>query len=169
MTVSDELRQAVVSLFVVVLLGLQAMVGFGLDPGPVRPSPYLWPILDYPMYARPNYEGDEVVREFVVGVRPDSTLVRIAPEGFGLGTVTDEDRTPFWLYMDGPVRALYEGDEEQARRYRDAYVRRHGGELIALQLRARPVAITREGYERRAERILASVSFTHGPQRGSGP
>lgn len=152
-------RFVLISLFIVGLLGLQAMVGFGLNPGPVQPPPYLWPILNYPMYAGSALEGDRVSQYTVLGVRADGSRVRIAPADFGLGTLTEDYRTPFWLYREGPVAALRENDRERARFYRGVYERRTGSRLVELVLVDEPAVIEEDGYRVLPERSIASIVF----------
>ena len=53
---------------IVLVLGLQALTAFGLTPGPIEHSPYLWPFLEYPMYSKAHFVGEEVPRYQVVAV-----------------------------------------------------------------------------------------------------
>lgn len=144
------LGRMLVSLFIAACLGFQALAVSGLQPGPVEAAPFLWPFLDYPMYSGAHFEGDEIDRAVVLGVRTDSTRIPIEPADLGLG---------LFPYRRGPVRALRRDNLEAARLYRDVYAERHGVELIGFELKYRPIVVTRSGYRSAPDRIVASLYF----------
>lgn len=147
---TTALGKVLVSLFISAFLGFQALAVSGFQPGPVEAAPFLWPFLDYPMYSGAHFEGDEIDRALVLGVRADSTRLPIEPADLGLG---------LFPYRRGPVRALRRGNLEAARLYRDIYAERHGVDLIGFELKYRPIVVTRSGYQSAPERIVASLYF----------
>ena len=39
-----------------------------------------WPIVDYPMYSAPHFEGEEIPRLAVVGIRDNAEEIDVLPE-----------------------------------------------------------------------------------------
>lgn len=147
---ATALGKMLVSLFIFACLGFQALAVSGLEPGPVESAPFLWPFIDYPMYSGAHFEGDEIDRALVLGVRADSARIPIEPADLGLG---------LFPYRRGPVRALRRGNLQAARLYRDIYAQRHGVDLIGFELKYRPIVVTRSGYHSAPDRIIASLYF----------
>lgn len=139
-----------ISLFITACLVIQAVVSSGKSLGPFEHSPYQWPFIDYPMYSLAHYEGDEVSRLVLIGIRADSTKIAIEPEDLGL---------TFFPYLRGPVWAVRNSKRSAAILYRDIFADRNGVEVVRFEVLDRPVVITRDGYLPGPPKTVASLSF----------
>lgn len=148
-----------ISLFIVACLVVQAVASSGKHPGPFEYSPYQWPFIDYPMYSLAHYEGDEVSRLLLIGIRPDSTKIEIEPEDLGL---------TFFPYLHGPIRAVRDSSRHVASPFRDIFAERHGVEVVGFEVLDRPIVITRDGYHPGPPKTVASLSFDEPAAAGSG-
>jgi hypothetical protein len=88
-----------------------------------------WPIVDYPMYSEPHFEGDEIPRMAVVGIRDNGDEIDIHPEDIG-GSYWD-----FQVF----VRAVRGADEDVIRDMVRVYETRHNVHLAALRVENRPL------------------------------
>lgn len=133
----ERVGRLAVSAVIFAVLGVQAIAAFGLTPGPVERSPFLWPFLDYPMYTQPHYEGDAVPRYRVVGVTEDGREVEITPESLG---------TDFWIYRNAFLFSFrFRGERHELESGVQLYELRHGVSLLEVRLENRPLVVTREG------------------------
>lgn len=148
-----------ISVFIAACLVVQAVASSGKRPGPFEYSPYQWPFIDYPMYSLAHYEGDEVSRLLLIGIRPDSTKIEIEPEDLGL---------TFFPYLHGPIRAVRDSSRSAASVFRDIFAERHGVEVAGFEVLDRPVVITRDGYHPGPPRTVASLSFDEPAAAGNG-
>lgn len=131
-------RKALISGIIGTVLSLQAMAAFQITPGPIERSPWLWPFLDYPMYATPHYPGDSIQRPAVHGVLEDASEVRIEPSDLGFD---------FWWFRRGLIFDLLGRDTSRIRGYAELYADRQGRSLEALRLYYRPVVIDEAGFD----------------------
>lgn len=151
-------RMVCISLFIAACLVVQAVASSGKRPGPFEYSPYQWPFIDYPMYSSAHYEGEEVSRLLLIGIRPDSTKIEIEPDDLGL---------TFFPYLRGPIRAVRDSSRSAASVFRDIFAERHGVEVVGFEVLDRPIMITRDGYHPGPPKTVASLSFDE-PVAGNG-
>src|SRR5688500_19069628 len=93
--------EPLVSAFIVIVLATQAVAGF-LDTGR-----WGWPIVAYPMYKEPHYDGDRVwydVRTFAV--LADGTRVELVRDDLGFD---------FWVYWQNVVQPIYKQEKRVVR------------------------------------------------------
>jgi hypothetical protein len=117
-----------VSVLIAFIWSLQFMVSipfFALAQGITRS----WPLMDYPMYSEPHFEGDEIARMAVVGIRDDGEEIDIRPEDIGGG---------YW-YFQVFARAVTRADEAVIRDIVRAYEARYNIHLTALRVENRPL------------------------------
>jgi hypothetical protein len=127
----------VVSGVVVAVLAVQAIAAFGLTPGPVEKSPFLWPFLDYPMYSTPHYEGDGIPRYRVLAVTADGEELEVTPAALG---------SDFWIYRNAFLFSFfYPGMRDELEPGVELLERRHGVTVLEVRLENRPLLLTREG------------------------
>jgi hypothetical protein len=88
-----------------------------------------WPIVDYPMYSNPHFEGDKIPRMAVVGIRDNADEIDIRPEDIGGG---------YWHFQVF-ARAVTRVDEEVIRDIVRTYETRHNVRLAALRVENRPL------------------------------
>jgi hypothetical protein len=88
-----------------------------------------WPIVDYPMYRIPHFEGDKIPRLAVVGIRDNTEEIDIRPEDIGGG---------YWHFQVF-VRAVASPDEDVIRDMVRMYETRHNVRLAALRVENRPL------------------------------
>jgi len=88
-----------------------------------------WPIIDYPMYSGPHFEGDEIPRMAVVGIRDNADEVDIRPEDIGGG---------YWHFQIF-AKAVRRADEGIIRDMVRMYEIRHNVRLAALRVENRPL------------------------------
>jgi hypothetical protein len=88
-----------------------------------------WPIVDYPMYSEPHFEGDEIPRMAVVGIRDNGDEIDIRPEDIGGG---------YWHFQVF-VKAAMGADEDVIRDMVRVYETRHDVHLAALRVENRPL------------------------------
>jgi hypothetical protein len=88
-----------------------------------------WPIVDYPMYSDPHFEGDEIPRMAVVAIRDNTEELDIRPEDIGGG---------YW-YFQVFARAVTRADDAIIRDTVAAYEARHNMRLAALRVENRPL------------------------------
>jgi hypothetical protein len=88
-----------------------------------------WPIVDYPMYNAPHFEGDEIPRMAVVGIRDNADEVDIRPEDIGGG---------YWHFQIF-AKAVRRADEGIIRDMVRMYEIRHNVRLAALRVENRPL------------------------------
>lgn len=138
------------------ILGVQAIASFGLQHGPIRDDPWLWPFLGYPMYAIPHYEGDRMSRNRVYGILADSSEVAVTHSTLG---------TDFWTFRRGLVFALLNGDRQEIEAFADLYEQRHGRRPVPFRLEDHPLILGHSGVtEARPEvRMIVPVE----PQEGA--
>lgn len=86
-----------------------------------------WPIVDYPMYSRPHFVGDEIPRMAVVAIRDNSEEIDIRPEDIGGG---------YW-YFQIFANAVSRADEDIIRDMVRIYETRHNMRLAALRVENR--------------------------------
>jgi hypothetical protein len=88
-----------------------------------------WPIVDYPMYSAPHYEGDKIPRMAVVGIRDNAEEVDIQPQEIPGG---------YWHFQIF-ARAITRADREVIQDMVRAYEARHNMRLAALRVENRPL------------------------------
>jgi hypothetical protein len=85
--------------------------------------------VDYPLYIDPHFEGDEVPRMAVVGIRDNGEEIDVRPEDIGGG---------YW-YFQVFARAVTRADDAVIRDTVRAYEGRHNIRLAALRVENRPL------------------------------
>lgn len=128
-------RFALVSLFIVGVLGAQTIASFGLQHGPIADDPWLWPFLGYPMYRIPHYEGDRLSRYRMFGILADSSEVAVTPSNLG---------TSFWTFRRFAF-ALQNRDQQEIEVLADLYEQRHGRRPMAFRLEDHPLVLRHSG------------------------
>jgi hypothetical protein len=88
-----------------------------------------WPIVDYPMYSAPHFQGDEIPRLAVVGICDNTEEIDIRPEEIGGG---------YWHFQIF-ARAITRADGAVVRDTVQAYEARHNIRLAALRVENRPL------------------------------
>jgi hypothetical protein len=88
-----------------------------------------WPIVDYPMYSAPHYEGDKIPRMAVVAIRHNAEEIDIRAEDIPGG---------YWHFQIF-ARAVIDADEEVVRDIVRMYETRHNVRLAALRVENRPL------------------------------
>ena len=111
--------------FILLFQFIVSIASFALAQGITRS----WPIMDYPMYSEPHFEGDEIVRMAVVGIRDNGEEIDIRPEDIGGG---------YW-YFQVFARAVTRADEAVIRDTVRAYEARYNIHLTALRVENRPL------------------------------
>lgn len=148
------MSRAAVSIVVVAVLALQAAASFALlAPLAGRGPNWLWPFLDYPMYARAHREGAVVDRPVVIGTLPDGREVPVRPEDLGLN---------FWRFHYGVVEGLERGNIDGLAVHADLYRARHGTPLARLRLESRPLVVTRDGVRPGRPTVVAEAHLPGG-------
>jgi hypothetical protein len=88
-----------------------------------------WPIVDYPMYSDPHFEGDEIPRMAVVAIPDNSEEIDVRPEDIGGG---------YWHFQIF-ANAVMRADEDVIWDIVRMYETRHKVRLIAIRLENRPL------------------------------
>ncbi len=88
-----------------------------------------WPIVDYPMYSMPHFQGEKIPRLAVVGIRENSEEVDILPEDIGGG---------YWHFQIFAT-AVKRADEDVIRDIVQMYETGHNVRLTAIRLENRPL------------------------------
>lgn len=108
-----------------------------------------WPIIDYPMYSAPHFEGEEIPRMTVVGISESADEVDIEPEDVGGG---------YWHFQIF-VSAVRRGDERIIRDMVRRYETRHRVRLAALRVENRPLRWTNARVEAAPVEVLESLQL----------
>lgn len=155
----NERARPLISLFILIILALQAVAGFRVFCPPksfrnlsslrILCPPLLWPFLDYPMYSSPHYAGDTISQPLVFGILEDSSEVPILPEDLGLD---------YWQFMRGLVEdGLLRDRRERIKIYAELYRSRHNKKLTGLRLKNHPFVLSREGAYRVSPRVVKEI------------
>ncbi|MBT8488754.1 MAG: hypothetical protein KJO65_08035 [Gemmatimonadetes bacterium] len=147
---TNSLGMAAVSVVILTTIMLQGLAGFRITFGPIEGPPFLWPFLNYPMYAIPRYSGDSLERRVLIGVLDDSTEVVIGHR--------DLDMT-FWQFQSVFDDAVLGGEVSLAEAFREMFEERYDGQLAAFRLEDHPVILTRDGYEVGSPVVLGVLFF----------
>jgi hypothetical protein len=94
-----------------------------------------WPFLNYPMYRKPHYQGENISTYRLVGILRDASEIPILPEDLHLN---------FWKFKTGPVAAIRLNEAALLRRYMGGYQARHP-DLTAVRLEDHPKELTERG------------------------
>ena len=159
-------RIRLISIFIVGALVLQFLAVL------LRTGPWLYPFINYPMYATAHYEGDRIAYEHTVHARfadgsesafksADLTslpfffdywvkaMAAMAEDSYTLG-----DRSPAWTATHGGIRRWLKdrlgSNEKASRRFIDVFTRRiearTGKQVVELRVEDAPVVLTRAGF-----------------------
>jgi len=146
------------SLVIVTILLLQAAVGIcchGSHPdvpfGKILCAPSLWPFLDYPMYSRPHFKGETVIRYFVVGIIDNSDEIVINPGDLGLD---------YWPFIRNFVDKMKKGNKQTAQECADLYSTIFKQRLVGIRLENRPVQLTAAGVQQAPIEIINDFQLT---------
>lgn len=138
----------------------------------LRTGPWLYPFINYPMYATAHYEGDRIAFEHTVHATfADGTesafksadltslpfffdywvkaMVAMAEDSYTLG-----DRSAAWTATHGGIRRWLKdrlgSNEKASRRFIDVFTRRiearTGKQVVELRVEDAPVVLTRAGF-----------------------
>jgi hypothetical protein len=108
-----------------------------------------WPIVDYPMYSGSHFEGDEIPRMAVVGIRDNAEEIDFRPEDIGAG---------YWHFQVF-ARAVTRADEDVIRDIVRTYEARHNLRLTALRVENRPLLWKSGQVEAAPVKILRTYSL----------
>ena len=159
-------RIRLISIFIVGALVLQFLAVV------LRTGPWLYPFINYPMYATAHYEGDRIAFEHTVHASfadgsesafksADLTslpfffdywvkaMVAMAEDSYTL-----DDRSAAWTATHGGIRRWLKdrlgSNEKASRRFIDVFTRRiqarTGREVVELWVEDAPVVLTRAGF-----------------------
>ena len=144
-SLSHRSRTTVISLAAAGVLIAQAVVVL-LPLSGIRTHTWYWPFIDYPMYAKPHYEGDRVKVSDPLVVRfADGSESEVDAASLGLN---------FWHLMN-LTRDLKEGDPNAAERLIRAHPR--GAEIVEARIYEYPIQVTRNGAAPLEEKLLMSI------------
>jgi hypothetical protein len=161
-TTSDkwDVRNVLVSLVIVLILSLQISVtlrlyrasGYlpALSPLGLLKAPLTYPIITYPMYREPHFEGDKIQRFRLAGVLRDGTLVPLTAEDLNVD---------FWLFHRGVASAVRAGDREKVAQYVSVFEGKTGKIVTEVRLENRPLILDRSGANEGPLEIVASVGL----------
>jgi hypothetical protein len=140
------------SLAIAALIGAQ-LLAISRVPCPPRDSglplprvacaPYLWPFLDYPMFAEAHREGEVVPRDTALALFAEGGELRLAP-GDGGERPSSHD----------VVEALRTRDLAAVRRLGDELGARVGARVVELRLERELLVLTRAGFASRGREVL---------------
>ena len=88
-----------------------------------------WPIIDYPMYSGPHFEGDQISRLAVVGIRDNAEEIDILPEDIGGG----------YCHFKIFATAVKHADKEVIQDVVRMYEARRNVRLAAIRVENRPL------------------------------
>ncbi|HXK61988.1 MAG TPA: hypothetical protein PLP42_19045 [Acidobacteriota bacterium] len=120
-----------------------------LAPLRVCCSPAMYPFLDYPMYMKAHYPGDQMPRIRVYGIQEDSTRVRIQSQDLNLNK---------WLFGKF-TDAVLNGETEKVKIYTDFYSRKHGTNLVALTIEIEPLIFTGQELKSGQAQVVKELSL----------
>lgn len=138
----------------------------------LRTGPWLYPFINYPMYATAHYEGDRIAYEHTVYATFDdgtetaykSVDLDSSPYFFGYwvkamvampgDSYTLGDQTPAWTATNAGLRRWlkdnFGSNEKASRRFIDVFTRRieakSGKSVVALRVEDAPVILTKAGF-----------------------
>jgi hypothetical protein len=115
--------------------------------------------MDYPMYSDPHFEGDEIARMAVVGVRDNGEEIDIRPEDIGGG---------YW-YFQVFARAVTRADDAVIRDTVRTYEDRHSTRLAALRVENRPLLWKSAQVEAASIEILRTYSLSAAQHNSTSP
>jgi len=87
-----------------------------------------WPIVDYPMYSVPHFQGEEIPRLAVVGIGDNSEEIDVLPEDIG----------GYWHFQIF-ANAVRNANKEVVQDLVRTYEARHKVRLVALRVEDRPL------------------------------
>ena len=129
----------VVSFVISVILTLQLAASFDLFPRFLsRPSHFLWPVMNYPMYSSAHYEGAVIARYRVFGRTADGSEVQVTADDLGLN---------FRKFQDLTIAPLRDRDVRRAAAFAEIYRVRMGTRLVAMRLERDGYVLTRDGLQ----------------------
>jgi hypothetical protein len=159
-------RVKLISIFIVTALVLQFLAVL------LRTGPWLYPFINYPMYATAHYEGDRISYEYTVYATFDdgtegafkSVDLDSSPAFFGYwvkamvtmfgDSYTLGDQSAAWAATHPGIRRWLKdtlgSNEKASRRFIDVFTRRievkTGKTVVALRVEDAPVVLTKAGF-----------------------
>lgn len=116
---------------VVTVLGAQLVVGF------MSSMNHTFPIMNYPMFSGPHYDGDRLDDYFVHAVLPDGSEALVTPEDVGM---------EFWTFRVNVVTEIIEAEDTRPLRpIADIICARHDVGEVTLRASDIGVFISRNG------------------------
>lgn len=120
-----------VSALVVGILSIQAVAGF------VETGRWGWPLLAYPMYKWPHYEGERLNHDLVTyAVLTDSSRVEVKRDDLGMD---------FWIYWYNVVQPIRHARLDLLKPVLQRYCGKFDGRVTKLQAEDLGIAIGRDG------------------------
>lgn len=143
---ASRLLESLISAVIVAVLAFQLLANAGLTPGPIEEPPFLWPFVDYPMYAGTKERGTPIPRYEIVGETEDGEQVEITPQT--LGTSFFIFRKSFVLPFLNPNRR---GDLREGA---DLFEELHDTRLNRVRVRDSPLVLSPEGLQERGSYVV---------------
>jgi hypothetical protein len=146
-------RFALTSVVIVVVLSLQALVGFSYT------GVQAWPFMAYPMYRGAHYADERLRHDFTVYAElDDASEVVLTPEDLGLS---------WWTFRENVVHALYRDDRAVVQGLIDDHCRRTGQRIVGLRMEDLGYAVSRDGLvEGLPPEVIATMPVRCENQRG---
>ena len=147
-----------VSVLIALIWGIQIVVSVPLSliTNGLRQS---WPVVDYPMYSVPHFEGEEIPRLAVVGIRDNSEEIDILPQDIGGG---------YW-HFEIFAKAVRHARKEVIQDVVRMYEARHHVHLVALRVENRPLRWSNAEVEAAPIKVLRNYPLNAAPHDQTVP
>lgn len=130
MPIPRHIAQAIVLSIIGAILCSQLIIGFAYR------GKRSWPIIAYPMYRTPHFEGDRLDHDWTtLAIFDDGSQVEVERKDLGM---------PFWIFYKNIVNGILQGNVQELRPVAAAYCR-SGAAEVTLEVRDLGVAIGRDG------------------------
>jgi hypothetical protein len=141
-----------ISFVIIAILALQAIALFK----PIRRA--AWPFVNYPMYATPHYEGDNLSVEVLVFADfADGTSAEIRPGDVGLNWFK-------FFYQARCIAGLHGScsqPELYARQLAELYEERTNKRIVRMTAKSYPAVLTRNGMQPAESVVLGTVQLAN--------
>jgi hypothetical protein len=142
----DRWGVPLVTLFIVMVLSLQAFAGFG------KIHSMYYPFMDYPMYSPAHFKGEPVhVQWRIYGIGADGSEVRILPEDLHMG----------YFQFEGAAIILMRKLSRVENRMQDVreFARANNLNFVKLRIEDETYAITDKGLEKLPNKVMAEIGM----------
>ena len=128
---SPAIARWFVSAVVITVLGAQTVIGF------MSSMNHFFPIMNYPMYSHPHYDGDRLVDYSLHAILPDGTAELIAPEDIGMN---------YWTFRANVIdRLIDKGDMRSVQPLIASLCEKRGLDAETLRVADIGVSVSRHG------------------------